>query len=61
MTFLADTGLWTPIWSVLSWVLPFLFVLGVVVFVHEEGGEDVHVSLAVKKFRHDAYAAANRA
>lgn len=37
MTFLADTGLWTPIWSVLSWVLPFLFVLGVVVFVHEMG------------------------
>jgi regulator of sigma E protease len=37
MTFLADTGLWEPIWSVLSWVLPFLFVLGVVVFVHEMG------------------------
>ncbi len=34
---LADTGLWTTAWYYLSWVLPFLFVLGVVVFVHEMG------------------------
>jgi len=37
MTFFADTGLWTSIWFYLSWVVPFLFVLGVVVFVHEMG------------------------
>ena len=37
MTMLADTGLWTTAWYYLSWVLPFLFVLGVVVFVHELG------------------------
>lgn len=37
MTVLADTGLWTTAWYYLSWVLPFLFVLGVVVFVHEMG------------------------
>lgn len=37
MTMLADTGLWTGAWYYLSWVVPFLFVLGVVVFVHEAG------------------------
>jgi regulator of sigma E protease len=37
MTTLADTGLWTTAWFYLSWVLPFLFVLSVVVFVHEMG------------------------
>ncbi len=37
MTMLADAGLWTTAWYYLSWVLPFLFVLGVVVFVHEMG------------------------
>lgn len=37
MNILADTGLWTNAWYYLSWVLPFLFVLGVVVFVHEMG------------------------
>ncbi len=37
MTVLADTGLWTTAWYYLSWVVPFLFVLGVVVFVHEMG------------------------
>jgi regulator of sigma E protease len=37
MTILADTGLWTNAWYYLSWVVPFLFVLGVVVFVHEMG------------------------
>lgn len=37
MTMLADTGLWTTAWYYLSWVVPFLFVLGVVVFVHEMG------------------------
>ncbi|MBX2806003.1 MAG: RIP metalloprotease RseP [Hyphomicrobiales bacterium] len=37
MTFFADIGIWASIWSVLSWVLPFLFVLSVVVFVHEMG------------------------
>jgi regulator of sigma E protease len=37
MTILADTGLWTNAWFYLSWVVPFLFVLGVVVFVHEMG------------------------
>jgi regulator of sigma E protease len=37
MTTLADTGLWTSAWFYLSWVLPFLFVLSVVVFVHEMG------------------------
>jgi regulator of sigma E protease len=33
MEFLTNTG----IWSVLTWIVPFLFVLGVVVFVHEMG------------------------
>lgn len=37
MTMLADTGLWTTAWHYLSWVVPFLFVLGIVVFVHEMG------------------------
>jgi regulator of sigma E protease len=37
MNILADTGLWTSAWYYLSWVVPFLFVLGVVVFVHEMG------------------------
>ena len=37
MTVLADTGLWTTVWFYLSWVVPFLFVLGVVVFIHEMG------------------------
>ncbi len=37
MTMLADTGLWTTAWYYLSWVVPFFFVLGVVVFVHEMG------------------------
>ena len=37
MDILADTGLWTNAWYYLSWVVPFLFVLGVVVFVHEMG------------------------
>ena len=37
MNILADTGLWTNAWYYLSWVVPFLFVLGVVVFVHEMG------------------------
>lgn len=37
MTILGDTGLWTTAWFYLSWVLPFLFVLSVVVFVHEMG------------------------
>jgi len=37
MTMLADTGLWTTAWFYLSWVVPFLFVLGIVVFVHEMG------------------------
>lgn len=37
MEFLADTEPFATIWSALSWVLPFLFVLGVVVFVHEMG------------------------
>lgn len=37
MTTLADGGLWTNAWYYLSWVVPFLFVLGVVVFVHEMG------------------------
>jgi regulator of sigma E protease len=37
MTMLADAGLWTTAWYYLSWVVPFLFVLGVVVFVHEMG------------------------
>jgi regulator of sigma E protease len=37
MTDVADTGLWASIWFYLSWVVPFLFVLGVVVFVHEMG------------------------
>ncbi len=37
MTMLAETGLWTNAWYYLSWVVPFLFVLGVVVFVHEMG------------------------
>lgn len=37
MTILADTGLWTNAWYYLSWVVPFLFVLSVVVFVHEMG------------------------
>ncbi len=37
MTILAETGLWTTAWYYLSWVVPFLFVLGVVVFVHEMG------------------------
>ena len=37
MNILADTGLWTTAWYYLSWVVPFLFVLGVVVFVHEMG------------------------
>ena len=33
MEFLTNTGVWT----VLTWIVPFLFVLGVVVFVHEMG------------------------
>ena len=33
MEFLTDSSLWT----VLTWIVPFLFVLGVVVFVHEMG------------------------
>jgi regulator of sigma E protease len=33
MSFLSDFSLW----SALTWVVPFLFVLGVVVFVHEMG------------------------
>ena len=33
MSFLSDFSLW----SVLTWVVPFLVVLGVVVFVHEMG------------------------
>ena len=37
MNILAETGLWTNAWYYLSWVVPFLFVLGVVVFVHEMG------------------------
>ncbi len=37
MTILAESGLWTSAWYYLSWVVPFLFVLGVVVFVHEMG------------------------
>lgn len=37
MNILAETGLWTTAWYYLSWVVPFLFVLGVVVFVHEMG------------------------
>lgn len=37
MTDLADTSLWADAWYYLSWVIPFLFVLGVVVFVHEMG------------------------
>jgi regulator of sigma E protease len=37
MTVLADTGLFAGAWYYLSWVVPFLFVLGVVVFVHEMG------------------------
>ncbi|WP_088342512.1 MULTISPECIES: RIP metalloprotease RseP [Rhodomicrobium] len=37
MTNLADTAMWTGAWYYLSWVVPFLFVLGVVVFVHEMG------------------------
>lgn len=36
MTILADT-LWANTWFYLSWLVPFLFVLGVVVFVHEMG------------------------
>jgi len=37
MTTVAVAGLGTDAWYYLSWVLPFLFVLGVVVFVHEMG------------------------
>lgn len=33
MDFITDSGIWT----VLTWIIPFLFVLGVVVFVHEMG------------------------
>jgi regulator of sigma E protease len=33
MDFLSVTG----IWSIVTWIVPFLFVLGVVVFVHEMG------------------------
>jgi regulator of sigma E protease len=37
MPMLADMGLWANAWFYLSWVVPFLFVLSVVVFVHEMG------------------------
>jgi regulator of sigma E protease len=37
MTMYADMGLWANAWFYLSWVVPFLFVLSIVVFVHEMG------------------------
>jgi regulator of sigma E protease len=37
MTMLAAADLWADAWFYLSWVVPFIFVLSVVVFIHELG------------------------